>query len=203
MGQKIKDCAPIGAAAQPLQDEKIRMNLRRLRLSLATSLFHPENPSPKFPRASTASMNSANQRHRPCRSPLRALLILAALLLFGALVPAHAADPVIRAYQGRTLYQWDGRYLSQYQGKRLHEWDGRYLSQYQGKRLYEWDGRYLSQYQGKRLYEIDGNGVRAYQGKNLFSWDGPHITRYQSSRFLTVDGVVPLPVLALIAAGML
>ena len=84
-------------------------------------------------------------------TPILPLALLATLLF--ALVPeTSASDAAVRIYQGRSRYEWDGRYLSQYQGKRLYEWDGRYLSQYQGKRLYEWDGRYLSQYQGKRLY---------------------------------------------------
>jgi hypothetical protein len=45
--------------------------------------------------------------------------------------------------------------------------------------------------------------VAAYQGRRLFTWDGEHVSRYQGSRFLTVQGVVPLPLLAVLAAGML
>ena len=133
--------------------------------------------------------------------PTLFLLALTTLLL--CCLPAVASDTKIRAYQGRALYEWDGRYLSQYQGRRIYEWDGRYLSQYQGRRIYQWDGRYLSQYQGSRLLEIDESGVRAYQGKRLFTWDGEHISRYQGRRVLTVEGIVPQPVLALLVAGKL
>jgi hypothetical protein len=143
-----------------------------------------------------ASMNHATRIILPS--------VLAALL-FGIVSgsTAQGSDATVRSYQGSSIYQWDGRYLAKYQGRRLYEWDGRYLSRYQGKRLYEWDGRYLSQYQGKRIYEVDERGVAAYQGRRLFTWDGEHISRYQGSRFLTVKGVVPLPVLALLASGML
>jgi hypothetical protein len=143
----------------------------------------------------TPTMNHANH-------PTLFLLALTTLFLC-CLLPAGASDTKIRAYQGRTIYEWDGRYLSQYQGRRIYEWDGRYVSQYQGRRIYEWDGCYLSQYQGSRLLEIDESGIRAYQGKRLFTWDGEHVSRYQGRRVLTVEGVVPQPVLALLVAGKL
>ncbi len=130
-------------------------------------------------------------------------LVALTTLLFCCLLPAGASDAKIRAYQGRTLYEWDGRYLSQYQGRRIYEWDGRYVSQYQGRHIYQWDGCYLSHYQGSRLLEIDESGIRAYQGKRLFTWDGEHVSRYQGRRVLTVEGIVPQPVLALFAAGKL
>jgi len=119
-------------------------------------------------------------------TPILLIAVLASLFLT-VVQETPAADAVVRAYQGQPIC----------------EWVGRYLSQYQGKRLYEWDGSYLSKYQGKRLYEVDERGVASYQSRRLFTWDGEHISRYQGNRMLTVKGVVPLPVLALLAAGML
>jgi hypothetical protein len=37
----------------------------------------------------------------------------------------------------------------------------------------------------------------------LFEWDGQHVQAYQGSRLFTIDGSVPQPILALIAAGFL
>jgi hypothetical protein len=61
------------------------------------------------------------------------------------------------------------------------------ISQYQGKRLYSWDGQYLSKYQGARLFE----------------WDGEFLSAYQGNRIFEVQVSMPLPILALLAVGML
>jgi len=114
-----------------------------------------------------------------------------------------SAGTYVSAYQGRRLYEWDGKYLSQYQGKRLFEWDGRYLSQYQGRRLFEWDGRYISEYQGRRLFELDGRYVREYQGSRLFEFEGKYVVRYQGARVFEQDGSIPAVILSLLATGRL
>jgi len=128
------------------------------------------------------------------------------LIIFWGLILGNelrGEDSYISQYQGRRLYSWDGQYLSKYQGSRLFEWDGEYLSAYQGRRLFERDGEYLSEYQGRRILELDGRYISQYQGRRLFEWDGEYLSRYQGARIFEVQGSIPLPILALLATGML
>ena len=62
---------------------------------------------------------------------------------------------------------------------------------------------YIAEYQGSRILEISGKKISQYQGRTLFEWDGQHVSSYQGSRTFTIEGSVPQPVLALLAAGFL
>jgi len=153
----------------------------------------------------TSSFHNMKQQLSFCTNNMKSTLVVCFAILSGLVLgtPLRAEDSYISQYQGGRLYSWDGQYLSRYQGSRLFEWDGEYLSAYQGSRLYERDGEYISEYQGSRILEINGRYISQYQGNRLFEWDGEYLSRYQEGRIFEIQGSIPLPVIALLAAGML
>ena len=74
------------------------------------------------------------------------------------------------------------------------------------KRLYKWDGTHLIDYRNnRRLYRWDGTKIINYSNnKRFFRWNGEHIINYSNNkRLIRIDGLIPIPLIVLIAVGLL